>query len=125
MTHTNRAGLVGKRWSRPPLYKHDRLLSVLPLHHALEFSAGFLMPLLHGASVDYLEEIDADALARALEDQGITGMVGVPALFQLLERKIYKNVSDAGVLVEKAFDTIVDLNRSLRDKLPWDIGAGK
>ena len=52
-------------------------------------------------------------------------MVGVPALWQLLERKIYKNVSDAGLLVEKAFDSIVDLNRSLRDKLPWDVGAGK
>ena len=62
------------------------------------------MPLMHGASIDYLEEVEADSLARALEDEGVTGMVGVPALWQLLERKIYKNVSDAGVLVEKAFD---------------------
>jgi long-chain acyl-CoA synthetase len=125
LTHKNLTSMVSKLSSLFTLYKHDRLLSVLPLHHTLEFSAGFVMPLLHGASVDYLEELDADTLARALEDQGITGMVGVPALFQLLERKIYKNVSDAGVLVEKAFESIVDLNRSLRDKLPWDIGAGK
>jgi long-chain acyl-CoA synthetase len=125
LTHKNLTSMVSKLSSLFTLYKHDKLLSVLPLHHTLEFSAGFLMPLLHGASVDYLEDIDADTLARALEDQGITGMVGVPALFQLLERKIYKNVSDAGVLVERAFDSIVDLNRSLRDKLPWDIGTGK
>jgi long-chain acyl-CoA synthetase len=125
LTHKNLTSMVSKLSSLFTLYKHDKLLSVLPLHHTLEFSAGFLMPLLHGASVDYLEEIDADSLARALEDQGITGMVGVPALFQLLERKIYKNISDAGVLIEKAFDSVVDFNRSLRDKLPWDIGAGK
>jgi long-chain acyl-CoA synthetase len=125
LTHKNLTAMVSKLSSLFTLYKHDKLLSVLPLHHTLEFSAGFLMPLTHGASIDYLEELEADSLARALEDQGITGMVGVPALFQLLERKIYKNVSDAGVLVEKAFDSIVDLNRSLRDKLPWDIGAGK
>ncbi|HEX2685138.1 MAG TPA: AMP-binding protein, partial [Kofleriaceae bacterium] len=125
LTHKNLTSMVSKLSSLFTLYKHDTLLSVLPLHHTLEFSAGFLMPLMHGASIDYLEELEADTLARALEDQGITGMVGVPALFQLLERKIYKNVSDAGVLVEKAFDSIVDLNRSLRDKLPWDIGAGK
>ncbi|TMQ02670.1 MAG: hypothetical protein E6J91_50710, partial [Deltaproteobacteria bacterium] len=125
LTHKNLTSMVSKLSSLFTLYKHDKLLSVLPLHHTLEFSAGFLMPLLHGASVDYLEELDADTLARALEDQGITGMVGVPALFQLLERKIYKNVADAGVLIEKAFDSIVDLNRSLRDKLPWDISAGK
>lgn len=125
LTHKNLTSMVSKLSSLFTLYKHDKLLSVLPLHHTFEFSAGFLMPLLHGASIDYLEEIEADALARALEDEGVTGMVGVPALWQLLERKIYKNVSDAGVLVEKAFDSIVDLNRSLRDKLPWDIGAGK
>jgi long-chain acyl-CoA synthetase len=125
LTHKNLTSMVSKLSSLFTLYKHDKLLSVLPLHHTLEFSAGFLMPLMHGASVDYLEELEADSLARALEDQGVTGMVGVPALFQLLERKIYKNVSDAGVLVEKAFDSIVDLNRALRDKLPWDLGAGK
>jgi len=125
LTHKNLTSMVSKLSSLFTLYKHDKLLSVLPLHHTLEFSAGFLMPLMHGASVDYLEELEADSLARALEDQGVTGMVGVPALFQLLERKIYKNVSDAGVLVEKAFDSIVDLNRALRDKLPWDVGAGK
>jgi long-chain acyl-CoA synthetase len=125
LTHKNLTSMVSKLSSLFTLYKHDKLLSVLPLHHTLEFSAGFLMPLTHGASIDYLEEVEADTLARALEDQGITGMVGVPALFQLLERKIYKNVSEAGVLIEKAFDSIVELNRSLRDKLPWDLGAGK
>jgi long-chain acyl-CoA synthetase len=125
LTHKNFTSMVSKLSSLFTLYKHDKLLSVLPLHHTFEFSAGFLMPLLHGASIDYLEEIEADSLARALEDEGVTGMVGVPALWQLLERKIYKNVSDAGVLVERAFDSIVDLNRSLRDKLPWDVATGK
>jgi long-chain acyl-CoA synthetase len=125
LTHKNFTAMASKLSSLFTLYKHDKLLSVLPLHHTFEFSAGFLMPLVHGASIDYLEEIEADSLARALEDEGVTGMVGVPALWQLLERKIYKNVSDAGVLVEKAFDSIIDFNRSLRDKIPWDVGSGK
>ncbi|HET7499829.1 MAG TPA: AMP-binding protein, partial [Kofleriaceae bacterium] len=125
LTHKNLTSMVSKLSSLFTLYKHDKLLSVLPLHHTLEFSAGFLMPLMHGASIDYLEELEAESLARTLEDQGVTGMVGVPALFQLLERKIYKNVSDKGVLIEKAFDSIVELNRSLRDALPWDLAAGK
>lgn len=125
LSHKNFTSMASKLSSLFTLYKHDKLLSVLPLHHTFEFSAGFLMPLVHGASIDYLEEIDADSLARALEDEGVTGMVGVPALWQLLERKIYKNVSDAGVLVEKAFESIVDLNRSLRDKIPWDLPTGK
>jgi long-chain acyl-CoA synthetase len=125
LTHKNFTSMVAKLSSMFTVYKHDRLLSVLPLHHTFEFSTGFLMPLHHGSSIDYLEEIDADALADALEHEGITGMVGVPALWQLLERKIYKRFSDAGVLTERAFDTVVDLNRALRDKLPWDLGTGK
>ena len=125
LTHKNLTAMTSKLSSLFTLYPHDTLLSVLPLHHTFEFSAGFLMPFIHGAQVAYLEELDADTLARALEDEGISGMVAVPALFQLLERKIFKNVSDAGVLVEKVFDAVVDLNRTLRDKLPWDITAGK
>jgi long-chain acyl-CoA synthetase len=125
LTHKNLTSMVSKLSSLFTLYPHDTLLSVLPLHHTLEFSAGLLMPLMHGAQIAYLEELDADALARALEDEGISGMVAVPALYQLLERKIYKNVGEAGVLVEKAFDAVVDLNRALRDKLPFDLGSGK
>ncbi|KAB2910620.1 MAG: AMP-binding protein [Kofleriaceae bacterium] len=122
LSHKNFTAMVAKLAGAFQLYKHDALLSVLPLHHTFEFSAGFLMPLMHGASITYLEEVDADSLADALEDGGITGMVGVPALWQLLERKIYKNVSDRGVLVERAFDTIVDVNRSLRDKVGFGVG---
>ena len=125
LTHKNLTSMASKLSSLFTLYTHDKLLSVLPLHHTFEFSAGFLMPLVHGASIDYLEEVDADTLAHALEDEGVTGMVGVPALWQLLERKIYKNVGEAGVLVERAFDAVIDLNRQLRDKLPWSVGAGK
>jgi long-chain acyl-CoA synthetase len=125
LSHKNFTAMTSKLSSVFTLYKHDTLLSVLPLHHTLEFSAGFLMPLVHGACVNYLEEIEAESLAAALEDEGITGIVGVPALFQLLERKIWKRFKDRGALVEKAFDTLVDLNRQLREGLPWDVGTGR
>jgi len=125
LTHKNFTSMVAKLASQFQLYRHDGLLSVLPLHHTFEFTTGFLMPLMHGASVTYLEEIDADTLGDALEHGGVTGMVGVPALWQLLERKIFKNVSDRGILIERAFESIVELNRSLRDTLPWGVGIGK
>ena len=125
LTHKNFTAMASRLSSIFTMYKHDKLLSVLPLHHTFEFAAGFLMPLVHGASIDYLEEVEAESLSAALRDEGITGMVGVPALWQLLERKIWKNFSDRGQLVEKAFDAVVDLNRQLREGLPFDIGAGK
>ncbi len=125
LSHKNFTAMVAKLSSMFTMYKHDRMLSVLPLHHTFEFSTGFLMPLHHGSAITYLEEVEADALAEALEHEGITSMVGVPALWQLLERKITKRFSDVGVLAERAFESIVDVNRTLRDKLPWDLGTGK
>ena len=66
---------------------------------------GLLMPLMRGAQITYLEEIDADSLARAFDEGNVTGMVGVPALWQLLERKIDKQRrASAAPLVERAFD---------------------
>ncbi|HTE52212.1 MAG TPA: AMP-binding protein [Kofleriaceae bacterium] len=125
LSHKNLTSMVAKLSSIFRLYRHDGMLSVLPLHHTFEFSTGLLMPLVHGAQVTYLEEVNSDALARALKDGGITAMVGVPALWQLLHRKITKRVSERGPLVEKAFDAVLDLNRRLRERAPWGIDLGK
>jgi long-chain acyl-CoA synthetase len=125
LSHKNLTSMVAKLSSIFHLYRHDGLLSVLPLHHTFEFSTGLLMPLVHGAQVTYLEEVNADALARALKEGGITGLVGVPALWQLLHRKITKRVSERGPLVERAFEAVVDLNRRLRDRMPYGIDLGK
>src|SRR5690606_21432657 len=125
LSHKNLTSMVAKMSSVFRLYRHDGLLSVLPLHHTFEFSAGLLMPLVHGAQVTYLEEVTSDALARALKSGQVTGMVGVPALWQLLHRKITKRVSDRGILVEKAWDAVVDLNRRLRERAPYGIDLGK
>src|SRR6185503_10800287 len=70
-------------------------------------------------------EVGADSLARALKEGNITGMVGVPALWQLLHRKITKRVNERGVLVEKAFEAVVDFNRKLRERMPYGIDLGK
>jgi long-chain acyl-CoA synthetase len=107
------------------LDRHDGLLSVLPLHHTFEFSAGFLMPLLHGSQITYLEEITPDSLGDTLRGGNITGMVGVPALWQLLHRRIVKQIADRGPVVRRVFDTIVDFNRRLRDRVPYEWNLGK
>ena len=42
------------------LGERDGLLSVLPLHHTFEFTAGFLVPLACGAEIAYVEEVNGD-----------------------------------------------------------------
>ncbi len=124
LTHKNLTSMVAKLASIFRLYKHDHLLSVLPMHHTFEFTVGLLMPLMRGAQISYLDELTPDTLSDALEEGNVTGMVGVPALWQALHRKIHKPFSDRGVVAERMFETLVDLNRSIRDKTPygWNLG---
>jgi long-chain acyl-CoA synthetase len=49
----------------------------------------------------------------------------VPALWQLLSRRIFKTVAERGPLVRKAFDVVLDANRAIRDNLPYDWSLGK
>lgn len=125
LTHKNLTSMVAKLASIFRLYKHDHLLSVLPLHHTFEFTVGLLMPLMRGAQVTYLDELSPDALNAAFDEGNITGMVGVPALWQALHRKIHEPVRDAGPIAERLFDAVVDLNRKLRDKAPYGINPGR
>ncbi len=125
LSHKNFTSMAAKMSSVFKLYRHDGLLSVLPLHHTFEFAAGFLMPLLHGAQITYLEEITPERLASALEDGSVTGLVGVPALWQLFHRKIFKPAQDLGPFALRAFENVVRANRALRDRVPYGLNVGK
>ena len=81
---------------RVPLDHDDRMVSVLPLHHTFEFTCGLLLPLARGCRVVYLDEITGDRLTTALKVGRATAMVGVPALWELLERRIQNRVAERG-----------------------------
>lgn len=71
----------------------DRLLSLLPMHHMLEFTAGFLCPLWSGAQVNYLPSLlPQDALDR-MRALSITRAVTVPAWLALLKRTLARNAA--------------------------------
>ena len=125
LTHKNLTSMASKLSSTFRLFKHDSLLSVLPLHHTFEFSAGMLMPFCHGAAVNYLEEIDSETLSDAFASKTITGLVGVPALWQLLHRKITKRVAERGPFARKIFEVIMDANRQLSEVTPYGLDFGK
>jgi long-chain acyl-CoA synthetase len=118
LSHRNFSSLLSKLAGVFDIDKHDGLLSVLPLHHTFEFTAGLLMPLMRGAQITYLDEIDADGLTAAFDEGNITGMVGVPALWQMLHRRIEKSVADRGAWAKRIFDLLIQGNRKLRDRMP-------
>lgn len=122
LTHENFTALVAALAPLFPLRRKDRVLSVLPLHHTFEFTCGMLLPLTRGARVIYLDEVVSERLVKGLEVGQVTAMVGVPALWQVLERKILSNVKDAGPIAEKLFDFTLEINRNMGRTLGFDLG---
>ena len=118
LTHRNFSTLLSKLAGVFDIDKHDVLLSVLPLHHTFEFTAGLLMPLMRGAQINYLDEVNADSLAAAFDEGSVTGMIGVPALWQVLHRKITEQLRERGPFPLRAFEWLVELSRGARDQAP-------
>jgi long-chain acyl-CoA synthetase len=122
LSHSNFCALLAGVGGIFTLNSTDRLLSVLPLHHAFEFGCGLLLPLSMGSRIIYLDEIDGDTLGAALKEGKVTCMVGVPALWQLLDRRIRSQVRARGELFELAFDAGLNLNRSIGAQTGMDLG---
>ncbi len=122
LTHANFCAMLASISRVFQLTEEDRVLSVLPLHHTFEFTCGLLLPLSRGARVAYLDELNAEALGRSLADGQITAMVGVPALWQLLERRIQAQVQARGKLFATLFDGGLELNRMLGRTAGLDLG---
>jgi long-chain acyl-CoA synthetase len=66
----------------------DRIYGVLPMSHIVGYSVLLIATLMHGATLHVVPKADPAALARAIAEQGITTLFGVPATYQrLLEYK--------------------------------------
>jgi long-chain acyl-CoA synthetase len=122
LTHANFTSLIAALAPIFPLNRGDRVLSVLPLHHTFEFTCGLLLPLSRGARIAYLDELNGDRLGAAMKAGHISAMVGVPALWQLLERRILSQVAARGPIAKAIFEWAGDLNRSLGKSLGLDAG---
>ncbi|HUF26071.1 MAG TPA: AMP-binding protein [Gemmatimonadaceae bacterium] len=122
LTHRNLTSMVSMLSSVFPLGPRDGVLSVLPLHHTFEFSAGFLMPLTHGAQITYLQEVNRDELLRAFRQSHVTAMVGVPAVWESLHRRITDRIAERGTWVESLATVLGILNTWVRDRTPLNLG---
>jgi long-subunit acyl-CoA synthetase (AMP-forming) len=62
----------------------DRIYGVLPMSHIVGYSILLISTLMHGAALYVVAKADPAALARAIADEGITTLFGVPATYQRL-----------------------------------------
>ncbi|MGI8898492.1 MAG: AMP-binding protein, partial [Pyrinomonadaceae bacterium] len=122
LSHRNLTSMVSMLSSVFDMSTRDGVLSVLPLHHTFEFSTGFLTPLSRGAQITYLPELTSDALARAIKNGHVTGMVGVPALWELLHRRIRTRLFERSDWIGKTAEVLMQANAWVREKTPLNLG---
>lgn len=122
LSHKNFVNMVSMLSSVLEMDISDGVLSVLPMHHTFEFSAGFLTPFSNGTQITYLDELSAEELSRAIENGHVTGMVGVPALWEMLHRRIKSRMRERGDWFADLADNIIEFNAWLRDNTPFNLG---
>ena len=101
----------------------DVVLSLLPLHHAFEFTCGMLLPLASGARIVYPLELDVKTLSRTLADVRPTALIGVPAVWEAVHRRIVDEVEARGPFFHAAFDNLRELNRRLDSNSGLNFGS--
>ena len=122
LTHRNFTSLVAKLLSVYDIGEKDGALSVLPLHHSFEFTTGFLLPLSRGAQIAYLEEIGPEAINTELQKGHTTCIVGVPALWDLLRRRILAPFAERSQRAEDLATALIDAAHLLREDTGVNIG---
>ena len=122
LTHRNFASLSAKLAALFDLRVGEGVLSVLPLHHTFEFACGLLVPLMLGAEITYLDELTAERLSEALDTGRIHAMVAVPALWQLLHRRLTQELASRPRIVKAAVQAAMALHGELRNRTPFNVG---
>lgn len=70
----------------------DRVLVILPLHHAYPLIGSLVLPLAIGATAVFAEEMKPEAIMAALQEHGCTFIVAVPRLLKLFREAIMSKI---------------------------------
>jgi long-chain acyl-CoA synthetase len=122
LSHKNFTHMISMLSSVLEMDITDGVLSVLPMHHTFEFSAGFLTPFSNGTQITYLNELTAEDLSRTIGNSHVTGMVGVPALWEMLHRRIKTRLRERGDWIADLADNVIEFNAWIRDNTPFNLG---
>ncbi len=97
LTQNNQAVNVSDILKHIPVDESYHALSVLPLSHALEQTAGFWTVLAAGGSITYIKTLKPSALAQVFQRETITVMVLAPRLLEMFKQRIEEQFENKGL----------------------------
>ncbi len=94
--------------------KDHKFLSIIPLSHAYEHTAGFFLPILIGAEIFFNE--NRDQIVNDLLSVKPSLMTAVPRLYEVLHKKINKQLSNQSKVTQKLFFKTIELGTKKFEK---------
>src|SRR3990170_246885 len=85
------------------LYPEDNFLSLLPLHHTFECTAGLLIPFSGGSRVTYARSLKSKEILEDVKNSGVTIILGVPLLYEKLFTSLSKNIQKKSLFTRASF----------------------
>jgi long-chain acyl-CoA synthetase len=100
----------------------DRMLSILPLHHTFEATAGFILPLYIGVTITYARSLKSKEIIEDIQDSETTIILGVPLLYEKMLKGLRKGISEQKKLVKTVVNVNLWLVRTLRKTFKTEPG---
>ncbi len=94
--------------------KDHKFLSIIPLSHAYEHTAGFFLPIMIGAEIFFNE--NRDQIVNDLLSVKPSLMTAVPRLYEVLHKKINNQLSNQSKITQKLFSKTIELGTKKFEK---------
>lgn len=100
----------------------DNVLSILPMHHTYPFMCTFIVPLFLGATITYPPGLKGPELLSAIKERGVTVLVAVPQLLELMRNGIIRKFKETPVVISSILFLFLKLSGGLRRMSGINIG---
>ena len=75
--------------------ENDTLVSIIPMHHTFEGTAGFIYPLYEGAAVYYPPSLKPKDLLATMKEANVSCLIAVPLLFEKFLAAVHRKIAAA------------------------------
>jgi len=123
LTHRNFCSDGAALISAGIVTREDNVLSILPLHHTYAFMCTFLVPLFLGATITYPLGMKGPELISTMKEKGVTALVAVPQLLELIRNGIMKKFREMPTMVSVPLLLLLRICGGLRKGM--DINPGR
>jgi len=121
LTHRNIASNITAASQAVDCYPDDRFISLLPLSHVFEKTAGMLVPFYNGACVTYVHSLNPRIIAEAMQKLDTTICLIVPAVARLFHKRIVTAVAESPLWRRTFYHALMAVSRAGRRR-GWHVG---